>query len=262
MNIQSRHLVFNDLHFPYHDVALWDLLCEFSAWLKPDARVWNGDLFDFYQISKFSKHIDRRGKMPVEREIAVAAIKQMRSVRKRVTKDIALPGNHEWRLTEYHRKHADVLDEIGMTVPTWWEFLRLDKMGFEIHDFEDAAYPILELGFLKVFHGDKSNKHVLETLLNEWGCSLLIGHTHRMGSRGRAFYDFSPQAFENGHLADARRLSNTYLRGIANWQQGFSVVTVDDKTGWFNVEQVRISRVPDKGQRRFYYGGNFWECGL
>lgn len=227
--------------------------------MKPDIRVWNGDLFDFYQISRFSTDSRRKGMMADERDLSIQYIKQMRGVRRAKTRDIALPGNHEWRINEFQRKHATIFDEIGLIVPTWWSFLHLDKMGFEIHDFEDTRYPILSLGHLKIFHGDRTNKHAVVNVANDWGCSVLYGHTHRMRSFFKTTLDTTHGVWENGYLADSR-LERSYIKGVADWQQGFSWVDFDEKSGWYQVTQVPVCRIPHKKRKAFMSHGRRWEC--
>lgn len=250
-------LVINDLHLPFVDKPLWKLLQDFCKVLKPDVRVWNGDLFDFYQISKYDVNPRRAAGMWEERGDAVRLIEQM--VKAHRCKDIALPGNHEMRLVKWMWKHDVTMNNIGANELTWYRFLDLEAMGFEVLDFDQANLPTMQLGHLKLFHGDRCNKHAVVNIANDWGCSVLYGHTHRMRSYFKTTFSTTHGVFENGHLA-ASTFSRQYLPGVADWQQGFAIVTYDTRTGWFHVEQIPVCRVEGQGVKRFMYGGTLYDC--
>jgi len=250
-------LVINDLHLPYIDKPLWNLLCEFCKTLKPDVRVWNGDLFDFYQASRFDKTASRKDTMSNERDVSIKYIMQMTEAYS--THDIALPGNHEARLVKYLDRNSDIALNLGVYDTTWHSFLCLEDFDFEIHDFNGVGLPVIELGHLKIYHGDRINKHSVVNIANDWGCSVLYGHTHRLRSFFKTVYTTTHGVWENGYLANPK-LSQQYMAGLADWQQGFAVVTHDEKTGWFQVAQVPVCRVEGKDIKRFMYRGEIYEC--
>jgi hypothetical protein len=74
-----------------------------------------------------------------------------------------------------------------------------------------------------------------------------VGHSHRLGVYYQTNVRGVHASYENGCLCD---LKPEYVN-YPNWQQGFSVVSVDDG-GWFNVQQI-----PILNRHRFYYGS---EC--
>ena len=249
-------LILSDMHFPYIDLPLWELLCLFCKDLKPDLRVYDGDLFDFYQLSRFDKDPRRKGTMVAERDEAREHLYTMKKSSK--AEDIFLPGNHEARLLKFLWKHDEVVEALGVGDMTWHSFLGLEDFG-TVHDFEAEAYPILKLGNLKIFHGDRVNKHAVVNMVNDWQCSVLYGHSHRMRSFYKTTYDTTHGAWENGYLASTE-LCKQYIPGVADWQQGFSVVTYDEMSGWFHVDQVPVCKVPGKKVKRFMYGGQIYEC--
>jgi hypothetical protein len=68
---------------------------------------------------------------------------------------------------------------------------------------------------------------------------LVFYHTHRLGAHYRTGFDGLPLvAFENGCLCD---LTPPYMLS-PNWQQGFSVVTMDRESDLFHVDQLPIIR--------------------
>ena len=250
-------LIIGDPHFPYVDKPLWEKLCEFCEILRPDKRVWIGDIFDFYQCSKFDKSPKRKHSMIEEISKSKPFIEQLVAVGS--AQDIALPGNHEARLRKRIWRDAELSENLGLDDITWHGILGLDDMGFTVHDFDGDHLPVISLGHLHIYHGDRTNKHAVVNIVNDWGCSVLYGHTHRMRSFVKTTYDTTHGVWENGYLASTK-LSKQYMKGVADWQQGFSVVHYDPDDGWFHVTQVPVCRVPERKIKRFMYQGDIYEC--
>jgi hypothetical protein len=107
------------------------------------------------------------------------------------------------------------------------------------HGFTYLPYGAVQnLGNLMVTHGDKAMKHAGQTAkatYEQYGSSVLVGHTHRMGTFYKSDVHGVHGAWENGCLC---RLDPEYVQR-PNWQQGFSVVHVE-ADGYFNVQQIPI----------------------
>jgi hypothetical protein len=74
-----------------------------------------------------------------------------------------------------------------------------------------------------------------------------MGHTHKLGSWYSTSSNTMKVAYMNGHLSDPTKAVYTQIK---NWQQGFSVVSVEKSTGWFRVEQIPIVKVPGSNAKR------------
>ena len=125
------------------------------------------------------------------------------------------------------------------------KLFHLDDYGFDHLGYGDGVM----LGKLLVTHGTMVRSHSGATARAHYdrhGVSTLIGHTHRLGSYFRTNLDGPHAAFEGGCLC---KLSPEYVKS-PDWQQGFSVVHVDEKTGLFNVQLIPILE-----RRQFFYGG-------
>ena len=160
---------------------------------------------------------------------------------------------------KYLDSNSEVALNLGIYDTSWASFLCLDDFGFEIHDFNGVGLPVYEIGNLKVYHGDRITLHAVVKVANDWGCSVLYGHSHRMRSFFKTTFSTTHGVWENGYLADPK-IAHQYLTGLANWQQGFAVVYWDKKTGWFHVDQVPVCRVEGKELKRFIYRGEIYEC--
>jgi len=86
-------------------------------------------------------------------------------------------------------------------------------------------------------HGHVVRKHSAYTaraMAEEFG-TVTFGHTHRLGMHYKRDGRGSIVATENGCLC---AMDPEYISGIANWQQGFTIITQID--GMSSYEQVNI----------------------
>ena len=158
-----------------------------------------------------------------------------------------LGGNHEDRLRRLSWRTAGLGQLKALDFPKLFE---LDQRGFKWKPYGE----FLELGKLTVTHGEFVRKHSGDSgmaTLERLGTSVLVGHTHRMGSYYRTDTRGVHGAWENGCLC---RLDPEYEH-FPNWQQGFSVVKVFDSK-LFNVQQVPIIN-----RKHLIYGDKTWQMG-
>lgn len=101
-------LVASDIHFPYEDKAAVTAFIREAGTRKPDVVVLNGDLLDFYKLSKFSK--DPSGKNPEEEiEMCKTFLKCLRRETGKECKIYYTIGNHEARLRKYILDNAPMV---------------------------------------------------------------------------------------------------------------------------------------------------------
>lgn len=234
-------VILSDLQIPFQDdKVLWNLVIPFVKELKPHGVILNGDVTDCYAISDFTKSPFGPTDLAVEQRIAGRLMSALRDPKERLW----IGGNHEDRLRRYIWQNAKALatdPELSFACR-----FKTEENGF---DYRPYGY-IHHLGSLLVTHGDQVSKHSGQTArmhFEKYGRSVIIGHTHRLGSFFRRDYNGPHGAWENGCLC---RLSAEWVQ-FPNWQQGFSIVHLDPKSGFFNVQQIPILPGPS-----LMYGGD------
>lgn len=104
----GKILVASDIHFPYEDEKAVSAFIREVAKRKPEVVVLNGDLLDFYKLSKFSK--DPSGKNPEEEiEMCKAFLKRIRKEAGEKCKIYYTIGNHSARLRKYILDNAPMV---------------------------------------------------------------------------------------------------------------------------------------------------------
>lgn len=242
-------LIMNDIQIPWHDKPVLDLAVRFVEYLKPHGVILNGDVVDCYALSKFSKNPTGPESLDIEIKYAeklMARLAKVTQVR------WWLGGNHEDRLRKHVWNHPDIFKVVQST-PTQYQFsslFRLQHHGFGWKDYGGAVW----LGKLLVTHGSIVRKHSGDTArahFVKYGVPVMIGHTHRLGAYYHSDLSGPSVAFENGCLC---RLDPEYDQN-PNWQQGLSIVHVDDtKTKFFHVEQIPILK-----RSMLIYGGEVFK---
>ena len=245
----KQWVVTNDWQIPFHDKPAVELFMRFVENLRPHGLVWNGDIVDCYALSKFSKN--PIGPASLDIEIRYAR-KFMDRLSKVTTVRWWLGGNHEDRLRKHIWNNPDVFNVLEKT-PERYQFpslFGLQHYGFSWKNYGEAVW----LGKLLVTHGSIVRKHSAESARShylKYGVPIMIGHTHRLGAYYHTDLSGPAVALENGCLC---RLDPEYDPN-PDWQQGFSIVTVDDtKTKFFHVEQVPILK-----RSLLLYGGEIFK---
>jgi len=215
-----------------------ELLIGFLKKEKPDRLYLNGDIHDFYQVSQFAKdpaRLDTFQKEINECKSLLCALK------KTCNPEIHyIQGNHEKRLQKFLWKKSPQLACLdSLQVPS---LLGLNDLGIKYHKKG------VNLGDLYITHGSIVRKHAGYTAKAEFeknGCSGISGHTHRDGKYSVRNRSGSFAWWENYCVCE---LDAEYIDGIANWSQGWSMVTTIGKRPY--VEQVCV--LGDK----YIYNGN------
>ena len=92
-------IVASDIHFPYQDDKAVEAFIRYVEDHQPKIVVLNGDVLDFYKLSRFSK--DPAGKNPAEEiEMCREFLKDIRKVVPN-SEIYYIIGNHETRLEKY-----------------------------------------------------------------------------------------------------------------------------------------------------------------
>lgn len=198
----------SDIHIPFQDD---DAVKCFVAYVKekqPEMIVLNGDILDFFMLSRFTKG---EGRNPYE-EISECRdfLKSLREACK-TSKIYYVIGNHETRLERYVLSKAP---ELASLIEDVFSIIKVEDF-----DVEGCASIVVNNTF-KFKHGtllgNKSTLSAIKELENAY-MSGTSGHSHRLGKyivrkAGRKFV-----WLESGGLM---RLDPDYMVE-PNWQQGF-----------------------------------------
>jgi predicted phosphodiesterase len=235
LNVVGQVGILSDVHVPYHDEIALRAAVDRLAGEQLDALVLNGDICDFYGISRWEKDPSKRdfkGELQAVRDFIAWIRGEFPSI-----PIILKEGNHEYRWKSWLYQHApEIADEPMMSLVAW---LKLGDHGVEL--VEDQR-PIM-LGKLPVLHGHELPKGLAAPVNVARGAflrtltSVLVGHSHR--SSGHAESDLwhnETFCWSTGCLCD---LTPEYAR-INRWNHGAAIVTVH-ADGEFDVHNFRIA---------------------
>lgn len=230
----KRNLILSDIHLPYHDDEAIKLAIEDGQKFSPDGIVLNGDICDFFGVSRWDR--DPR-KVRLEREIDLTKqfLAYIRSLFPKAEIVWKL-GNHEERWEHYLWKKAPEL--LNVSNFDMASFFELENLGIQL--VRDQR--IIMSGKLPVLHGHEYPKGMTNPVNQARGMFLrglecaIAGHGHRSSEHveptmlGRLITTWS-----TGCLCS---LTPDYAR-INKWSHGFAYVE-NDKDGAFTVTNKRI----------------------
>lgn len=220
----TRGFAFSDMQMPYQDDKAVTLAFKACKYWKPELIVNIGDLADQESCSRWNENDPTNqvlNALAPESKLVKNYWAKLRKQHPKARLAWTL-GNHDIRWEQYVDKKAPALREL-MSNETLWG---TDTYGVEIYDYDRP--PELKIGDnFYLHHGAAVSKHAAESVkadMDSWGCSLIRGHSHRMGVHYKTFElrDETLQGFEIGHLADVKSSGFKYSQ-IHNWQQGFII---------------------------------------
>ena len=239
------HRVYPTFPLPYIQRVLREVEL-FLEELQPDLVVYDGDLNDFYGISKFDKNPERANHLQKDLDSTTNMLKRQRELLPNA-RMIQIDGNHEDRLRRYLWGNSRALSSLRcLRVENLFE---LKEYGIEHIPYEKG---LLVNGVFVVTHGDLIRAHAGYTakgMLDKHGGCGMCGHTHRWGSSPKTNRFGIYGWWENGCLSS---LDPDWVQN-PNWQQAFSVILFTKGRFW--VQQIQIIN------RRFMYGNKVYGSG-
>lgn len=217
-------IIGSDIHFPYQDDRAVEAFRKYCYEKKPEVIILNGDLLDFYKLSRFSK--DPSGKNPAEEiEMCRSFLRALKSENPQAIIYYTI-GNHETRLEKYVLDNAP---QIACLIDNVFEIIKTDEIGVI------GCSSLLVNNAIIFKHGTRlGNKSGLSAIkeLEAHYLSGATGHTHRLArfstrKSGKRF-----EWFETGCLCD---LDPEYMVN-PDWEQGF--VQIDFKKGKLHKGQI------------------------
>jgi predicted phosphodiesterase len=214
----------SDFHVPFQDVNAVNSAVRMVKALNPDRVVLNGDLSDFFQLSRFNKALERMDSLQSEVDEANHIRKRIRLAAPNAVID-EVDGNHDSRIRTYVEVNAGALSSLRSLQPR--SLFKYDDL--EINWHPGAGFRLRDDFIVK--HGTLVRGEAGATAKAELlaaGVSGVSGHTHRLATYRRVGYS-TRQWTEQGCLC---RLDPDYIVGAPNWTQGCVVIELSRTATW------------------------------
>jgi predicted phosphodiesterase len=226
--------ILSDVHVPYHSEIAVAAAIGFLKDQNLAGLLLNGDIADFYAISRYMKDPTQRD-FKSELEAVRAFFAYLRQQFPGIPIVFKL-GNHEERWQHWLWQHAaEISDDPRMSLGSW---LNLDEHDITL--VEDKR-PVM-LGKLPVLHGHElpsgmaAPVNVARGAFMKTLSTVLVGHSHRTSNHAESnMWHHETGCWSTGCLCDLRP---EYAR-INRWNHGFAVATVL-KGGAFDVNNYRV----------------------
>ncbi len=227
---KEMHIVINDIHFPFQDKKTLELVTKFIYEQSPQVLHLLGDVVDFYNISNFNKNPNRKFTLQDELDQVTEYLFDLRHNLPN-TRIIYYEGNHENRLQKHLWSKSPELGTLrALQLQKLLQFKELHIEYFDYNTYNKEKHLALHHGALISKWSGYTAKRVMETV----GCSVIVGHCHRLGSSFHTSLGGNHVAYENGCLC---QLNPEYMKGKPNWQLGFSVI-------YFVGDQFFVTQIP------------------
>lgn len=227
-----RILVLPDLQVPYHDKQALLLALKAGRIFKADTIVSLGDFADCYAVSFFSKDPDRNQMFKEEVDECNKVLTQIDRAFPNAEKYF-IEGNHEFRLQRYMQDRGRELWGL-LTIPDLFD-LRRRKWRHVPYGHH------VKLGELVFTHdgGLKSAKYFTGRLIDRYGCSVCVGHFHRIQMMMTEHLGGTRVAFSPGTLCDPQKVGDFIKSEVKNWHQGFAtVIVLDNGTSYHQIHHI------------------------
>ena len=221
----------SDFHFPYHDAAAVESFVNLVSALQPHRVVLNGDICDFFQLSRFNRDGTREDQLQAELDQGNAFRKAVREAAPNAVID-ETEGNHDRRIRDWLGANAPALKGLRVLAPA---------VLFQHSDYGIQGHPgcgfRLRNHFL-VRHGSVVRKGAGNSAkgeLDNAGISGWSGHTHRLATFRKNGYRRLQWTEQGGFM----RLDPDYIAGgKPDWTQGCVVGEFSTKTDSFTTYEV------------------------
>lgn len=171
IKFKGKGLFLPDWHFPYHDKACLNVVCEFIKDFKPNWVVFGGDSLDLDMISSFNtfKLRTREGKRLIKdyEDFQVQILNRIESILPKTCKKFFMIGNHEYRIDRLLEKHPEYEGLIEVQ-----RHLKLEN--WTVIPFNDT----FQIGDMWFAHGWYWNKYYSEKTLRVIQKMMFVGHVH------------------------------------------------------------------------------------
>ena len=226
--------IISDVHVPYHDEIAVAAAVGFLKEQQLAGLLLNGDIADFYAISRYMKDPTQR-----DFKLELEQVRGFLAYIRHTFPDIPIVyklGNHEERWQHWLWQHAaEISDDPRMSLNGW-----LDLGKHDITLVEDQR-PVM-LGKLPVLHGHELPQggsaavNVARGAFLRTLSTVLVGHSHRTSNHAESdMWQRETGCWSTGCLCNLRP---DYAR-FNRWNHGFAVCTVHER-GAFDVHNYRV----------------------
>lgn len=236
----TNALILNDVHIPFHDPVAVSVALEHGDKIKPDVIILNGDIIDFYLLSKYETNPTLRMSLLDEIDRLKVFLEHMRDR----FPDSAIyykEGNHEERLTRFGWRICPQMTSLvspgGNPLFSLGELIDADYYNVKVIENKQ---PIRLGQHLHIFHGHEfypqltNQVSVSRALYLRAGVNALCGHLHRSDSNTKSTVDKTISTFSVGCLCKV----HPEYRPLNEWSQGFA--TVANNNGAWSVWNPKI----------------------
>jgi len=227
-------LIIGDIHVPYHNIPALTLALKYGLENGVNTILLNGDIIDFYAISRFEKDPRKRN---FGHEVLMT--RQFLTTLRKLFPDAAIYykcGNHDIRYDHYIMRNAP--DLLGMDEFSFTSLMKLDELNIEF--IPDKQ--VIHAGKLTILHGHELGASVFSPVNIARGLFLrakdnaLCGHHHQASEHTEP--NINGKLTTCWSVACLCELHPDYLP-INKHHHGFAHVKVMD-TGEFEVSNYRI----------------------
>ena len=227
-------LLLSDIHIPYHNIQALTLALKYGLENDVNTILLNGDIIDFYAISRFEKDPRKRN---FGHEVLMT--RQFLSTLRKLFPSAAIYykcGNHDVRYDHYIMRHAP--DLLGMNEFSFESLMKLDELN--IMFIPDKQ--IMHAGKLTILHGHElgasifSPVNIARGLFLKAKDSALCGHHHQASEHTEP--NINGKITTCWSVACLCELHPDYMP-INKHHHGFAHIRILD-TGDFEVSNYRI----------------------
>lgn len=212
LNLQDGIIIIgSDIHIPFQDDRAVEAFLNYCADIQPAAIVLNGDVLDFYKLSRFVKG---EGRNPYDEIVACQELLKDLKSKCPKSKIYYVIGNHETRLETYVLNNAPHLASLVEDV---FSILKTKDLGIV-----GCAEVVINDAFVCTHGkllGSKAGLSAIKEIEKHY-MSGASGHTHRLAKfltrKARRKFVW----LETGCLCD---LNPEYVQD-PDWQQGFAII--------------------------------------
>lgn len=240
----ERHLFIPDPHIPFEDEEAWAALMHFIPDYRPDLTAILGDWWDLGPLSKYAQ--DPRYAKTVEEQRTKSRLRlgELRFAVGPEGRIVFLKGNHEHRIDNYLMRNNPQLlllkSESGLDLLSTENLLGLSDFDIDFYDERESL--ALPCGYIAE-HGDRVSSEsgaTARAMVAARGCSVIHGHTHRLGQYFKTTRAGTVHGIECGTLADHRHPGMAWAGKDPNWQTGFAIAEWLPDSGLYQVTIVPI----------------------
>lgn len=228
----KKALILNDLHIPYHNSDALRCALLHSKRQNIDTIILNGDIIDFYKISRHAKSPSAPN-LQYEIDTTIKVLATIRATFPKANIHF-LEGNHEDRLKRYLQEHSELH---SLDIFKLHNLLKLKDL--KIHLINGKR--IIKIGKLCIAHGHEicvggvtpARGALLKNMTN-----ICFGHLHRTDSY--LYTNIAGETLQSYSIGALCDLFPDYVSTNSNWNHGFAIIRFIDKNGNFVFNNHRI----------------------